>query len=104
MRAPQYVWGINPYSVGQMLEYFCGRSTFKKPLFLSISYLTVSVGTVSIYVLTISGASLPMEIPCQGWERSKSARDCQRLVKSLFIYRLTPFSLGVIMPTETMAL
>src|SRR5262249_25961097 len=56
--------------VGTMFEYFCGRSTFKMPVSLSSSYLTVSVGTISIKTLTTSGASGPIGTPCQGWARN----------------------------------
>ena len=41
----------------------------RMPVRLSISYLTVSVGTISMYVVTTRGASFPMDTPCQGWAR-----------------------------------
>src|SRR5437868_3529500 len=42
------------------------------PLDLSISYLTVSVGTISMKVVTTRGAWAPIPTPCQGWRRKVS--------------------------------
>src|SRR6185369_9477945 len=52
---PQYVCGTNPYSVGDIDEKRCGRSTRRWPDHLSSSYLTASGGTISMYALTSSG-------------------------------------------------
>ena len=47
-RSAHSVRGRNPYSDGQTFEKRCGRSIFSRPVALSISYLTVSVGTISM--------------------------------------------------------
>ena len=47
-RSAHSVRGRKPYSDGQTFENRCGRSTFNRPVALSISYLTVSVGTISM--------------------------------------------------------
>src|SRR5215210_6770662 len=44
---------------------------------LSISYLTVSVGTISMKAVLTSGASGPMATPCQGWALNSSRISCQ---------------------------
>src|SRR5687768_4341774 len=46
----------------------------RMPDTLSISYFTVSVGTISMYVVTTRGASLPMVTPCQGCDRNRKSR------------------------------
>src|SRR4029434_4841624 len=74
--SPQNVRGINPYSVGQTLENFCGRSTFKMPVALSSSYFTVSLGTTSIYVVMTTGAFGPIVTPCQGCALNNSPMRC----------------------------
>jgi len=44
----QNVRGMKPYRLGGWLEKRCGRSSFKMPVALSTSYLTASVGTISM--------------------------------------------------------
>ena len=48
-------------------------------MFLSSSYLTVSVGTISTYTVTRSGAASPMGTPCQGWEVKSRPRAGRRV-------------------------
>src|SRR5579863_1742969 len=72
--SPQNVCGIKPYSAGQILEYFCGRSTLRYPEILSISYFSVSDGTTSTKHCTVSGTWSPGEIPCHGCGLNRTPR------------------------------
>src|SRR5215203_5575876 len=48
------------------------------PVALSISYLTVSVGTISMYAVTQRGASSPMGTSCHGWAHPSRAVTSRR--------------------------
>src|SRR5688572_15709587 len=73
-RSAHSVRGRKPYNDGQTFEKRCGRSTFSRPVALSISYLTVSVGTISMYAVTIWGAWAPSSTPCQGCARKADGK------------------------------
>src|SRR5262245_43540000 len=73
-RSAHSVRGRKPYSDGHTFEKRWGRSIFNRPVALSISYLTVSVGTISMYAVTTCGAWAPSSTPCQGCARNAEGK------------------------------